>query len=83
MRETCLLFLGQWKVNVEGTEPIDFFMHLFSQDLINEIVHNTNLYTLQNGKENLALTKDEMKKFLGINMVMSYLGYPRSRMYWS
>ena len=70
-------------MNVEGIEPIDFFIYLFPEDLINEIVHNTNLYALQNGKENLALTKEEMKKFLGVNMVMSYLRYPRSRMCWS
>lgn len=72
--------LGEWKVNVEGTEPIDFFMHLFPKD---EIMHNTNLYALQKGKGNLALTIHERKTFLGINMVMSYLRYPRSRMYWS
>ena len=76
-------FLGKWKVNVEGTEPIDFFMHLFPEDLLSDIVHNSNLYALQKGKENLALTKNEMKTFLGINLVMSYLKYPRSRIYWS
>lgn len=39
--------------------------------------------SLQKGKENLAITNGEMKQFLGINLVMSYLRYPRSRMYWS
>lgn len=68
-------FLGEWKVNVRGTEPIDFFIHLFPEDLLDEIVHNTNLYALQNGKENLALTTGELKTFLGINMVMSYVRY--------
>uniref|UniRef100_A0AAR2KQS2 PiggyBac transposable element-derived protein domain-containing protein n=1 Tax=Pygocentrus nattereri TaxID=42514 RepID=A0AAR2KQS2_PYGNA len=63
--------------------PIDFFMHLFTQDMINDIVHNTNLYSVQKGKEKLALTSEEFKTFLGINMVMSYVRYPRSRMYWS
>lgn len=76
-------FLGELKVNIEGTEPIDFFMHLFPEDLIDEIVLKTNLYALQKGKENLAITNSEMKTFLGINLVMSYLRYPRSRMYWS
>ena len=70
-------------MNVEGTEPIDFFMHLFPEDLIDDIVHNTNLYALQKGKENLALTPQELKTFLGVNMVMSYIRYPTSRMYWS
>ncbi|XP_058235983.1 activating transcription factor 7-interacting protein 1 isoform X3 [Hemibagrus wyckioides] len=76
-------FLGEWKVNVEGTEPIDFFIHLFPEDLLDEIVHNTNLYALQHGKGNLALTTGELQIFLGINMVMSYVRHPRTRMYWS
>lgn len=27
-------FLGDWRVNVEGREPVDFFRHLFPIDLI-------------------------------------------------
>ncbi|XP_062853638.1 piggyBac transposable element-derived protein 2-like [Trichomycterus rosablanca] len=76
-------FLGDRKVNVEGREPIDLFRHLFPLDLIDEIVHNTNMYALQKGKENLAVTSEEMQIFLGINMVMGYIRYPRARMYWS
>lgn len=70
-------------MNIEGTEPIYFFMHLFTEDLIDKIVLKTNLYSLQKGKENLAITNSEMKTFLGINLVMSCLRYLRSRMYWS
>ncbi|KAM7402171.1 hypothetical protein PAMP_017435 [Pampus punctatissimus] len=32
-------FLGEWKLNVEGRDPIDFFRHLFPADLIDDIVH--------------------------------------------
>uniref|UniRef100_A0A3Q3J369 PiggyBac transposable element-derived protein domain-containing protein n=1 Tax=Monopterus albus TaxID=43700 RepID=A0A3Q3J369_MONAL len=75
--------LGDWKLNVEGRDPVDFFRHLFPADLIDDIVHNTNLYALQKGRENLAVTREEMQIFLGINMVMGYIRYPRARMYWS
>uniref|UniRef100_A0A3B5LTQ1 PiggyBac transposable element-derived protein domain-containing protein n=1 Tax=Xiphophorus couchianus TaxID=32473 RepID=A0A3B5LTQ1_9TELE len=64
-------------------QPIDFFRYLFPLDLIDVIVHNTNMYALQKGKENLAVTSEEMQIFLGINMVMGYIRYPRTRMYWS
>uniref|UniRef100_A0A3Q0RRX2 PiggyBac transposable element-derived protein domain-containing protein n=1 Tax=Amphilophus citrinellus TaxID=61819 RepID=A0A3Q0RRX2_AMPCI len=70
-------------MNVEGTDPIGFFTHLFTQDMIDDIVYNTNLYAVLKGKEKLALTSEEFKTFLGMNMVMSYVRYPRSRMYWS
>ncbi|XP_014865728.1 PREDICTED: piggyBac transposable element-derived protein 2-like, partial [Poecilia mexicana] len=76
-------FLGERRVNVDGREPIDFFRYLFPLDLIDEIVHNTNMYALQKGKENLAVTSEEMQIFLGINVVMGYIQYPRTRMYWS
>ncbi|XP_027899099.1 piggyBac transposable element-derived protein 2-like [Xiphophorus couchianus] len=76
-------FLGERRVNVDGREPIDFFRYLFPLDLIDVIVHNTNMYALQKGKENLAVTSEEMQIFLGINMVMGYIRYPRTRMYWS
>ena len=76
-------FLGQWKFNVEGREPIDFSRHLFPADLIDDIVKNTNLYAPQKGKENLAVTGEEMQTFLGINMIMGYIRYPRAHMYWS
>uniref|UniRef100_A0A3B4D6W9 PiggyBac transposable element-derived protein domain-containing protein n=1 Tax=Pygocentrus nattereri TaxID=42514 RepID=A0A3B4D6W9_PYGNA len=74
-------FVGESKMNVEVADPIDFFMHLFTQDMIK--THNTNLYAVQKGKEKLALTSEDFKTFHGINMVMSYVRYPRSRMYWS
>lgn len=62
--------LGELKLNVEGRDPIDFFRHLFPADLIDDIVNNTNLYALQKGKENLAVTGEEMLIFLGINLIM-------------
>ncbi|CAG6022016.1 unnamed protein product [Menidia menidia] len=77
-----LPFLGDWRVNVQGREPIDFFSHLFPIALIDES-YETNMYALQKGKENLAVTSEEMHIFLGINMVMGYIRYPRARMYWS
>uniref|UniRef100_A0A3Q3IAY3 PiggyBac transposable element-derived protein domain-containing protein n=1 Tax=Monopterus albus TaxID=43700 RepID=A0A3Q3IAY3_MONAL len=81
MPDSCHLL---WDSRVEGTELIDFFMYPFPEELINEIVHNTNPYALQKGKENLALTKEELKKFLGIMVAPSGPdGDPRSRMYWS
>uniref|UniRef100_A0A3B4VGZ0 PiggyBac transposable element-derived protein domain-containing protein n=1 Tax=Seriola dumerili TaxID=41447 RepID=A0A3B4VGZ0_SERDU len=76
-------FLGESQMNVEGRDPIDFFSHLFTQEMIDDIVFNTNLYAVQKGNENLGLTSEEFKTFLGMNMVMSYIRYPRARMYWS
>uniref|UniRef100_A0A8C6SAS8 PiggyBac transposable element-derived protein domain-containing protein n=1 Tax=Neogobius melanostomus TaxID=47308 RepID=A0A8C6SAS8_9GOBI len=69
-----------WKVQ---DNDFDGDLHLFPADLIDDITYNTNLYALQKGKENLAVTGEEMQIFLGINLIMGYIRYPRARMYWS
>lgn len=76
-------FLGEWSLNVQATEPLEFFLHLFPEELIDDITYHTNLYALQKGRENLNATAEEMKAFLGINLVMTFIRYPRRRMYWS
>lgn len=43
------------------------------------VVHNSNLYVVQKG--NLAVTRDEMQIFLGINIVIGYVMYARARIY--
>lgn len=40
-------FLGESKVNVEGTEPIALFIHQFPEHLLPDTVHHTSLYALQ------------------------------------
>lgn len=64
-------FSGESKMNVEVTDPIDLFIHLFTKDMIDDIVYDTNLYAVQKRKDKLALTSEEFKTFLGMNMVMS------------
>lgn len=65
---------------MEGRDPIDFFTHLFPVDLIDDTVQNTNLYALKKGKENLAVTGEEIHNLLEI---VGYIWYPRARMNWS
>ncbi|KAM3605588.1 uncharacterized protein V6R79_001447 [Siganus canaliculatus] len=68
-------FLGERQINVEGRDPIDFFSHLLTWKMIDDILFNTNPYAVQKGNENLGLTSEEFKTFLGINMVLSYIKY--------
>ena len=65
-------------MNVEEADPIDFFIRFFTQDMIDDIVYNTNLYAVQKGKDKLSLTSVKFKSFLGINLVMSYVRFHRS-----
>lgn len=75
-------FTGNHHVNIHGDSPVDYFSQLFTNDLMTEIVEQTNLYACQKGKDNLALTVGELKIYLGVVLVMTYIKYPRIRHYW-
>lgn len=68
--------------NVET--PTDIFLCLFTTELIGKIVFETNLYaTQQFGDRFLPTNSDEIKCFLGINLMMGLTKKPSYRDYWS
>lgn len=76
-------FTGKEKCHISGEMPIDFFKYMFPDNYLQTIVEQSNLYAVQNGKENFNLSIDELKVFIGINFVTTYLRYSRLRQYWS
>ncbi|KAH9644055.1 hypothetical protein HF086_004316 [Spodoptera exigua] len=42
---------------------LDYFYYFFSPDIITDIVHNTNLYSVQQLGRSIQLTEDEIKTF--------------------
>ena len=74
---------GMVQVLAQGEEPVELFSSLFPDTLIDEITFQSNMYALQQGKGNLNLSPAELKVFLGINLTMTYIKYPRTTMYWS
>ncbi|KAJ8912592.1 hypothetical protein NQ315_000460 [Exocentrus adspersus] len=81
--ENSPLFSGTETVNIQGETPVEFFLFFFFPDIIDEIVFQTNIFASQNDKMNLGLSAEELLMFFGINIVMSYIRYPRIRLYWS
>lgn len=64
--------------------PYRYFKRFFSDDLIESIVQETNLFSVQqNPAKPLDLTVDELEQFLGTVMYMSLFRLPATRMYWS
>lgn len=62
--------------------PLDYFNEYFDDNVFDLMVEQTNIYYhLKTGRE-LRVTKEEIKKFIGISMLMSTLGYPRIRLDW-
>ena len=64
--------------------PGDIFLMLLSTENIELMVQQTNLYYQQNTKKNdVLVTAEEMKKFIGVNIMMDIKRLPSYRDYWS
>lgn len=55
-------FLGEHKVNVHGEFPIEYFLALFPESLMEHIVFQTNLDAVQKGKEHLLFPEGTTKR---------------------
>jgi hypothetical protein len=74
--------------NVPGEleTPTDVFLHLFPKTLMEHIALETNLYVLQKNGGNHSFQKtncDEIKTFIGINLLMGIKCLLSYRDYWS
>ncbi|XP_055852309.1 piggyBac transposable element-derived protein 3-like isoform X2 [Episyrphus balteatus] len=64
--------------------PADLFLFLFSDDLIEVMVKQSNLKSIQDNANRPAnITKQEMEQFIGIMIFMSIVRLPVSRNYWN
>ncbi|GBN96877.1 hypothetical protein AVEN_98849-1 [Araneus ventricosus] len=66
-----------------GETPLDYFYRLIPESYLEEMFFQSNLYATQHGKESVNISIGEIKVFLGINFVMTYVKYARLRQYWS
>jgi hypothetical protein len=62
-------------------EPVEFFLRLFPDALIEKIAFESTRYAVSQGSS-FSVSVHEMKLFLGINLVITYLKYPRLKWYW-
>lgn len=64
--------------------PIDYFRQFFDSDLLDIIVRESNIYSVQkNPNKPLNISKTELEQFIGTCIYMSVYGLPRSRMCWN
>uniref|UniRef100_A0A0K0EC23 DDE_Tnp_1_7 domain-containing protein n=1 Tax=Strongyloides stercoralis TaxID=6248 RepID=A0A0K0EC23_STRER len=69
-------------IDEPGT-PLFYFKQMISENLLNNIVDQSNLYAIQkNVNKPLGLTLSELEKFIGITMLMSIYKLPRTHMFW-
>ena len=63
--------------------PLNYFKIFWSDDIINLLVEQTNLYSVQQTGSSISTNKSEMEQFIGIQMLMSIVSLPAYYMYWA
>lgn len=64
--------------------PLQYFNFFFTDNLIEKICHETHKYSVQlDPNKPFFITKTELRKFLGICILMSLVHVPNSRNYWN
>jgi hypothetical protein len=77
---------GPKNIPDDASSPFDVFSCLFPEELISHITKQTNLYALQKFEDPIKFkktTNDEIKIFLGINVLMGIKRLPSIRDYYS
>ena len=62
----------------------EFFMYFFTDDLFSLITNETSLFSTQKDPNKpLVSESDDIKKFIGICIIMSFVHLPSTRDYWN
>ena len=66
-------------------EPVHYFQGFFDEEIITDITYQTNLYSIQSNQGQLSttITTEEIRKYLGILLIMGIYKISQYRMYWS
>lgn len=68
---------------VEPHTPLEYLKQLFDSKIIENIVYQTNLYSVQKNGSSINTNSNEMEQFFGMHMCMSVIKMPAYRMYWA
>lgn len=75
---------GIHEIHKSGNDSVLEYFHSFlSADIIEDIVHNTNLYSVQEHGKSVQVTIEEMESFLAIQIMMCVVRMPAYVDYWA
>lgn len=66
-----------------STHLYSILRSFFDDALIDHLVEQSNLYSVQSTGNSIAVDHDEMEMYLGLLVMMSIVKLPQLRMYWS
>ena len=89
IRQPIIRKIPPWKGNytTENTQspesPISYFKRIIDNDMVANIMEQTNLYSVQKNTEKpVQITSNEVEQFIGSLFFMSIYGLPRTEMFW-
>lgn len=83
--EISIPFSAHYGPNIPDTVrlPVEIFNCLFPNVFMDCLIYQSNLYCTQSAKKFDAITKEELRRFIGINIMMGIKKLPSYRDYWS
>ena len=63
--------------------PLDYFCQFFTEGIIDRVVEQTNLYSVQKNGKSIATNKEEIRSLIGMLMKMGIVRMPNYLSYWS
>lgn len=70
-------------VHLENGSPLDYFETFFSDNIVDLIVQNTNLYSVQKTGRSIVKNAKEISDFIAIEILMGNICLPAYTDYWS
>lgn len=74
--------LEQQYENIDIDTPLNYFKRFVTDDMIDEIVQHTNLYSVQKSGRSINTTRKELEKMLGMYFHMGLVQMNSVRQYW-
>ena len=68
--------------DVDELTPLTYFKQFWDDSITENIVEQTNLYSVQEQGSSVCTTKDEVEVLLGIQMKMGLIKIPKYELYW-
>ena len=69
--------------DADTMSPLQYFKLFWGDALMTLLAEQTNLYSVQKTGQSIATTKQEIEKFIGIEIHMSIVRMPSYTMYWA
>lgn len=87
MNEQFIKFSGNTDLPTEIKKlytPLEFFKYFFDDILLEKILYETIQFSIEkNVNKPLKISLDDLKKFIGILVMMSIINLPNSRSFWN